>query len=131
VRQGSSGSTLKLTTLHRRHLSLMAWMGLNGEDLQPVPLAVRKRKLEMILHGHDHPYARHSEPFKNGEQLLAECGRRGLEGIVSKRKHSPYESGRCDWVKVKCAQWKEDNKDRGDLFMRRANDQVQEGGIGR
>jgi ATP-dependent DNA ligase len=117
VRQGSSGSTLKLTTLRRRHLSLMAWMGLNGEDLQPVPLAVRKRKLEMILHGHDHPYARHSEPFKNGEQLLAECRRRGLEGIVSKRKHSPYKSGRCDWVKVKCAQWKEDDKDRGDLFM--------------
>ena len=43
---------------------------------------------------------------------------RGFEGIVSKRKHSPYKSGKCDWVKVKCAEWKEDNKDRGELFMR-------------
>jgi ATP-dependent DNA ligase len=58
------------------------------------------------------------EPFKDGEQLLAECGPRGLEGIVSKRKQAPYRSGKCDWVKVKCAQWREDNKDRGDLFMR-------------
>jgi bifunctional non-homologous end joining protein LigD len=49
-----------------------------------------------------HPYVRYSEPFKNGEQLLAECRERGLEGIVSKRKHSPYKSGKCDWVKVKC-----------------------------
>jgi ATP-dependent DNA ligase len=72
----------------------------------------------VILRRHDHSYVRHSEPFKNGEQLLAECRRRGLEGIVSKRKHLPYKSGKCDWVKVKCAQRKEDNKDRGALFMR-------------
>ena len=85
-------------------------MELNGEDLRPFPLVARKRKLEVILRRHDHSYVRHSEPFKNG--------RRELEGIVSKRKHAPYKSGKCDWVKVKCAQWKEDNKDRGDLFMR-------------
>jgi hypothetical protein len=48
-----------------------------------------KGKLEVILRRHDHPYVRHSEPFKNGEQLLAECRQRGLEGIVSKQKHSP------------------------------------------
>jgi hypothetical protein len=83
-------------------------MELNGEDLRPFPLVARKRKLELIVRRHDHPYMRHSEPFKNGEQLLAECGQRGLEGIVSKRKHSPYKSGKCDWVKVKCAQWRED-----------------------
>jgi ATP-dependent DNA ligase len=48
----------------------------------------------VILRRHDHPYVRHSEPFKNGEQLLAECRQRGLEGIVSKRKHSPYKSAK-------------------------------------
>jgi len=44
--------------------------------------------------------------------------RTGLEGIVSKRKHAPYKSGQCDWIKVKCTQWREQNNDRGDLFMR-------------
>ena len=41
-----------------------------------------------------------------------------LEGIVSKRMESSYRSGKSkNWIKVKCAQWKEDDKDRGDLFM--------------
>jgi hypothetical protein len=39
-------------------------------------------------------------------------------GASCRRASRPYRSGKCDWVKVKCAQWKEDNKDRGDLFMR-------------
>jgi bifunctional non-homologous end joining protein LigD len=78
----------------------------------------RKQKLEALLRRHEHRYVRYSEPFKNGEQLLAECRTRRLEGIISKRKHAPYKSGKCDWIKVKCAQWKEENKDRGELFMR-------------
>jgi len=42
----------------------------------------------------------------------------GLEGIVSKTKtRALYVKSDC--IKVKCAQWKEDNKDRGDLFIRR------------
>jgi bifunctional non-homologous end joining protein LigD len=93
-------------------------MELNGKDLRPLSLVARRQKLELLLRRHDHPYVRYSESFRNGEQLLAECRTRGLEGIVSKRKNAPYKSGKCDWVKVKCAQWKEDNKDRGDLFMR-------------
>jgi bifunctional non-homologous end joining protein LigD len=74
-------------------------MELNGEDLRPMPLTTRKRKLELTLRRHDHPYVRCTEPFKNGEQLLAECRQRGLEGIVWKRKHSACKSGKCDWVK--------------------------------
>jgi ATP-dependent DNA ligase len=61
---------------------------------------------------------RYSEPLKNGEPLLAECDQRGHEDIVSKRKHFSYKWGKRDWVKVKCAPWKDDNKDRGDLFVR-------------
>jgi bifunctional non-homologous end joining protein LigD len=93
-------------------------MELNGEEMRLLPLVIRKQKLGALLRRHDHPYVRYSEPFENGEQLLAECRHRGLEGVVSKRKHTPYKSGKCDWIKVKCAQWKEDNKNRGDLFMR-------------
>ena len=94
--------------------SLCVWcfdlMELNGEDLRPLPLIARKQKLELLLRRHDHPYVRYSEAFKNAEQLLAECRVRGLEGIVSKKKQAPYKSGKCDWIKVKCAQWKGENR---------------------
>jgi len=102
--------------------SLCVWcfdlMGLNGEDLRHLRPIARRQKLEELLRRLDHPYLRYSEAFKNGEQLLAECRKRGLEGIVCKRKCAPYKSGTCDWSKVKCAQWQEDNKDRGELFTR-------------
>ena len=98
--------TPDVRALHSRNYTqeiLCVWafdlMELNGEDLRPFPLVVRKRKLEVILRRLDHAYVRHSELFKNGEQLLAECRLRGLEGILSKRKHSPYKSGKCDWVR--------------------------------
>jgi ATP-dependent DNA ligase len=61
----------------------------NGQDLRPIRRVARKGKLDVILRRHDQPYVRHSEPFKAGAQLCAECRRRGLEGIVSKRKHYP------------------------------------------
>ena len=67
---------------------------------------------------HDHPYVRYSETIKNGERLRAECRTRSLEGMVSKQKYAPYKSGKCDWIKVKCAQWKEEYKARGGLFIR-------------
>jgi ATP-dependent DNA ligase len=38
-----------------------------------------------------------------------------LEGIVSKRRDAPYRSG-CDWIKIKCATWREANKERWRLF---------------
>jgi bifunctional non-homologous end joining protein LigD len=43
----------------------------------------------------------------------------GLEGIVSKRIDAPYKSGRrSQWIKVKCACWREANKERLRLFER-------------
>jgi hypothetical protein len=42
---------------------------------------------------------------------------RALEGIISKKKHAPHKSGKCDRLKV--TQWKEENRDRGDLFAGR------------
>jgi ATP dependent DNA ligase domain len=93
-------------------------MELNGEDLRSMALIVRKQKLALILRRHEDPSLRNSEPFKHGEQLLAECRQRGLEGIVSKRKHAPYKSGKCDWIKVKCAEWREEHKFRGSCLGR-------------
>jgi bifunctional non-homologous end joining protein LigD len=48
---------------------------------------------------------RFSESFHDADALLAKCSRRGLEGIVAKRKDAPYQSGtRSGWIKVKTAE---------------------------
>ena len=99
---------------------LCAWcfdlMEFNGVDLTPLPLMARKMKLGTLLKRYDHGSLRYSEPFTDPEKLLRECSRLRLEGIVSKKKDAPYRSGHCDWIKVKCAQWREANQDRGELF---------------
>ena len=64
-------------------------------------------------------WLRYSESFDDGTKLLASCERVGLEGIVSKKRDTPYRSGKCDWVKIKCAPWPEANKNRGDLLQKR------------
>ena len=54
--------------------------------------------------------------IRSVEKLLASCERMDLEGIVSKRRDFPYRSGQADWIKVKCLNWREANKDRWELF---------------
>jgi bifunctional non-homologous end joining protein LigD len=43
------------------------------------------------------------------DDVLAECERLDLEGLVAKRVDSPYEPGKRSrsWLKVKCSAWKE------------------------
>ena len=58
-----------------------------------------------------------SESFDDGEALMRAVEMRGLEGVVSKRRDSPYRSGPCrDWRKVKTAAWREANRERWRLF---------------
>jgi ATP-dependent DNA ligase len=60
---------------------------------------------------------RFSQAFPDTGVLLAECTRLRLEGIVAKRKDSPYRSGtRSGWVKVKTEEWKATNQYRAKLF---------------
>jgi len=64
---------------------------------------------------------RFSEAFPDAGLLLAECARLGLEGIVAKRKDSPYRSGtRSGWIKVKTPEWKAANPYRAKLFEKPA-----------
>ena len=108
--------------LHFRRLQggLCVWafdlLHLNGQDLRALPLVERKAKLEKLVYKTRDNWLRFSENFNDGVKLLASCDRMGLEGIVSKRKDAPYCSGKGDWIKVKCATWREANKNRGDLF---------------
>ena len=97
----------------------MTLPSLNGKDLRELPLTARKAKLEVLLSKHDDSFPRFSHSLGDAEKLLAQCSRRGLEGIVSKRCDAPYRSGKGDWLKVKTAKWREANKDRGDLFDKR------------
>ena len=61
-----------------------------------------------------------SRSYNDAHALLAECSRRGLEGIVAKRKDAPYLSGtRSGWVKVKTSEWRADNRWHGEFFEKR------------
>jgi len=65
------------------------------------------------------PLIRCSETFSNPVALLAACEQRGLEGILPKRADAPPPAGKTkDWVKVKCASWREANKHRHELFKK-------------
>lgn len=77
-----------------------------GYDLRKVPLVERKAYLADLLERA--PSAKPTVQYcdhivGNGPLAFEEAARAGLEGIVSKRVASPYESRRTDsWVKVKC-----------------------------
>jgi bifunctional non-homologous end joining protein LigD len=75
---------------------------LGGTDLRRAPLEERKRELAKLqrkagwaLHFNEHI----DEP---GDVVFRHACKLGFEGIVSKRKASPYRSGRSpDWLKMK------------------------------
>jgi bifunctional non-homologous end joining protein LigD len=76
---------------------------LNGHDLRQLPLVQRKDLLRKLVAG---SHVLYSESFEEeGAQLLKSACAMGLEGIVSKRRTSPYRSERTtDWIKVTCRQ---------------------------
>jgi bifunctional non-homologous end joining protein LigD len=80
-------------------------------------------RLEALLKRAKCNVIRFSETFPNANDLLAECARRGLEGIVAKRKDAPYRSGtRSGWIKVKTAEWRAANQYRVKLFEKSTPD---------
>jgi len=75
---------------------------LDGDDLRREPLDVRKATLRSLLVKVG-PGLRWNEHIEgDGETIFRYACKLGLEGIVSKRKDSPYRSGRSpDWLKMK------------------------------
>jgi ATP-dependent DNA ligase len=76
---------------------------LNGDDLRRDPLAVRKATLASLL-AHAAPGLRFNEHLneQDGPLVFAHACKLGLQGIVSKRRNSPYRSGRSPhWIKSK------------------------------
>jgi len=74
------------------------------EDLRPLPLLERKRRLATLLRDVRTRRLRLSPHRRGGgEAIHAEACAGGLEGLVSKRATSPYRAGRGgDWLKSKC-----------------------------
>jgi bifunctional non-homologous end joining protein LigD len=80
------------------------------------PLVQRRAQLEAVLMRGASRLIR----FSDANALLAECARRSLEGIVSKRKDAPYRSGtRSGWIKVKTQARRDANRYCAKLFEKR------------
>ncbi len=97
----------------RRHAAIvffafdLPWC--DGFDLSAVPLESRRALLASIVGTRQEGRVRISEAIRgNGPAAFARASDHGLEGIVSKRIHSPYTSARApSWVKVKAFEQQE------------------------
>jgi bifunctional non-homologous end joining protein LigD len=74
---------------------------LDGYDWRRVPLEDRKRKLaSLLIPGHAVRYSDHYE--EHGKALFEMAQKKGLEGIVAKKRASFYEERRSrEWLKIK------------------------------
>ncbi|MCW1298044.1 MAG: non-homologous end-joining DNA ligase [Candidatus Parvarchaeota archaeon] len=76
---------------------------LNGEELIDKPLIERKKILRNVLK--DNPFIRISEEFNgiNCKKLFEEIKKIGFEGLMMKKKDSPYLIGKRSkfWLKIK------------------------------
>jgi len=73
---------------------------LDGYNLMKLPLAERKAMLEQLVKGN--PVLRFSESYDDGPGLYAQMMRLNLEGVIAKRKDSPYVEGEraWNWLKI-------------------------------
>ncbi|MCX5780042.1 MAG: DNA ligase D [Firmicutes bacterium] len=80
-----------------------------GFDLRDVDLGERRALLAKIISGATTRQVSFSEDFvASGSDILSSACRLGLEGIIGKRKSSPYTAGRSlNWIKLKCIQRQE------------------------
>jgi bifunctional non-homologous end joining protein LigD len=96
-------------------------MEIDGRDMRAFPLVTRRVRLAALLKRSESDVLHFSDGFPDAVKLLEACCEQGLEGIVSKRNDQPYVCGKNrGWIKVKCHAWREANRDRGELFSRKA-----------
>lgn len=78
-------------------------LNLDGRSLVGLPLTERKEILERLLHGLPDTVRFSAAIEAESSRLLNEMKRRGLEGVIAKRKDSRYEPGRRSgaWAKFK------------------------------
>jgi bifunctional non-homologous end joining protein LigD len=73
----------------------------DGRDMRALPLDERKAKLEaLVVPGNGVLYSQHI--IGRGRDFFALAKKTGLEGIIGKRRDSPYRATRSrEWVKIK------------------------------
>jgi bifunctional non-homologous end joining protein LigD len=86
------------------HYFVFDLLAQNGDDVGARPLEERKKRLAAIVRGLKHDRIRYSDhTVGDGERVLSEACRLGLEGIISKRRDLPHKDGRTKtWLKTKC-----------------------------
>lgn len=81
---------------------------LNGFNLRPLPLIKRKEILKKILPQQSLNLRYSDYILGQGEKVFKEACKLGFEGIISKKKESPYEQRKSKtWLKVKCIESQE------------------------
>jgi bifunctional non-homologous end joining protein LigD len=94
--------------LGKRHSDRLVYQAfdllyLDGHDLRPAPYLERKAALRALLTGAPAGLSYVDFLEGDGETIFAHACAMGIEGIVSKRKDSPYLGGRqTTWIKLKC-----------------------------
>jgi bifunctional non-homologous end joining protein LigD len=95
----------RLRYCHHDHSVLLCafdLVELDGDDLRREPLVTRKATLASLLSKASSGILLNEHFEHDGPTVFAHACKLGLEGIVSKRKDSPYRSGRTpDWLKSK------------------------------
>ena len=78
-------------------------LSLDDKDLTGVPLLKRKALAKMLLDRAPDTIRFSASIEADSDRILAEMKSRGLEGVIAKKKDSPYEIGRRSgaWVKFK------------------------------
>jgi ATP-dependent DNA ligase len=78
-------------------------LAIGDEDLRPLPLSARRKRLEALLDGVEPPV--HLTPYTRdvavGREWLALFEGAGLDGIIAKAWEQPYIPGKRAWVKIK------------------------------
>jgi bifunctional non-homologous end joining protein LigD len=89
---------------------------LDGDDLRPLPLAERKRRLTDLLPADTGPLYKILTLEEHGRALFSAIRKMDLEGIVAKRKGDPYGSA-TTWYKIENPGYSQ-GEGRGDLRSR-------------
>jgi len=77
-------------------------LSLDGRDLRRLPLEARKECLKLLLPPRGVVYYG-DHVVEHGAAFLAAACEQGLEGVVAKKRDSPYVGKRSrDWLKIKC-----------------------------
>jgi bifunctional non-homologous end joining protein LigD len=102
VALGPDGRSQFTELMHRRQVVIFYAFDLlwhDGEDLRPLPLVERKRRLRRLIKGHAGLMFAEQIQGSGVELFQAICAC-DLEGIVAKHRLGPYEPRPVTWFKV-------------------------------